>query len=84
MYGSIDNVIASLEDLKPGQRTKIKDNLDMLKLSHELATIQTNVQIEADFAHLAVPNYEHQTINAIEERGFTLIAKQARSLYALS
>ncbi|TKI71848.1 5'-3' exonuclease [Lysinibacillus mangiferihumi] len=84
MYGSIDNVIASLEDLKPGQRTKIKDNLDMLKLSHELATIQTNVPIEADFAHLAVPNYEHQTINAIEERGFTLIAKQARSLYALS
>ncbi|UED79533.1 5'-3' exonuclease [Lysinibacillus sp. CD3-6] len=83
MYGSIDNVISSLEDLKPGQRTKIKDNLDMLKLSHELATIQTNVPIEADFAQLVVPNYEHQTIKAIEERGFTLIAKQARSLYSL-
>ncbi|MFJ7649129.1 5'-3' exonuclease H3TH domain-containing protein [Lysinibacillus sp. NPDC097279] len=83
MYGSIDNVISSLEELKPGQRTKIKDNLDMLKLSHELATIQTNVPIEADFAQLVVPNYEHQTIKAIEERGFTLIAKQARSLYSL-
>lgn len=83
MYGSIDNVISSLEELKPGQRTKIKDNLDMLKLSHELATIQTNIPIEADFAQLVVPNYEHQTIKAIEERGFTLIAKQARSLYSL-
>lgn len=83
MYGSIDNVISSLEELKPGQRTKIKDNLDMLKLSNELATIQTNVPIEADFAQLVVPNYEHQTIKAIEERGFTLIAKQARSLYSL-
>lgn len=82
-YGSIDNVINSLEELKPGQRTKIKDNLDMLKLSHELATIQTNVPIEADFAQLIVPNYEQQTIKAIEQRGYTLIAKQARSLYAL-
>lgn len=83
MYGSIDNVISSLEELKPGQRTKIKDNLDMLKLSHELATIQTNVPIEAEIAQLVVPNYEQQTFKAIEERGFTLIAKQARSLYSL-
>ena len=83
-YGSIDNVIDSLDQLKPGQRTKIKDNLEMLKLSHELATIQTNVPIEADFAKLVVPNYEQQTITAIEQRGYTLIAKQARSLYALS
>ena len=82
-YGSIDNVINSIEELKPGQRTKIKENLEMLKLSHELATIQTNVPIEADFAQLVVPNYEQQTIKAIEQRGYTLIAKQARSLYAL-
>lgn len=82
-YGSIDNVINALEELKPGQRTKIQDNLDMLKLSHELATIQTNVPIEADFAQLVVPNYEQQTFKAIEQRGYTLIAKQARSLYAL-
>jgi len=82
-YGSIDNVINSIEELKPGQRTKIKENLEMLKLSHELATIQTNVPIEADFAQLIVPNYEQQTIKAIEQRGYTLIAKQARSLYAL-
>ncbi|MGE7948116.1 5'-3' exonuclease [Lysinibacillus sp. NPDC093688] len=82
-YGSIENVLTSLDELKPGQRTKINENLDMLNLSHELATIQTNVSIEADLASLVLPNYEPQTFKEIEERGYTLIAKQARSLYSL-
>jgi len=82
-YGSIENVLTSLDELKPGQRTKIKENLDMLNLSHELATIQTNVSIEADLASLVLPNYEPQTFKEIEQRGYTLIAKQARSLYSL-
>ncbi|MFJ7951249.1 5'-3' exonuclease H3TH domain-containing protein [Lysinibacillus sp. NPDC096418] len=82
-YGSIDNVLASLEELKPGQRTKIRENMDMLKLSHELATIHTGVPIEADFANLVIQEYEQQTFKALNEKGFTLIAKQARSLYSL-
>lgn len=82
-YGSIANVLTSLDELKPGQRTKIQENVDMLKLSHELATIQTNIPIDAEFSHLMVPNYEPQLFKEIEERGFTLIAKQARSLYTL-
>ena len=82
-YGSIENVLTSLDELKPGQRTKIQENVDMLKLSHELATIQTNIPIDAEFSHLIVPSYEPQLFKEIEERGFTLIAKQARSLYTL-
>ncbi|WP_223556608.1 MULTISPECIES: 5'-3' exonuclease [Lysinibacillus] len=82
-YGSIENVLTSIDELKPGQRTKIKENLDMLKLSHELATIQTNVPIEAELASLVLPDYEPQTFKEIEQRGYTLIAKQARSLYSL-
>ncbi|MFG3434316.1 5'-3' exonuclease [Lysinibacillus fusiformis] len=82
-YGSIDSVLASLGELKPGQRTKIQDNIDMLKLSHELATIQTDVPIEADLSSLILPNYEPHIFKEIEESGFTLIAKHARSLYSL-
>lgn len=82
-YGSIENVLTSLDELKPGQRTKIQENVDMLKLSHELATIQTNIPIDAEFSQLVVPSYEPQLFKEIEERGFTLIAKQARSLYTL-
>ncbi len=83
MYGSIENVLKSIDELKPGQRTKIQENLEMLKLSHELATIQTDVPIEADLATLKLPNYEPQMFKEIEQRGYTLIAKQARSLYSL-
>lgn len=82
-YGSIDSVLASLDELKPGQRTKIQDNIDMLKLSHELATIQTDVPIEADLSSLVLPNYEPHIFKEIEESGYTLIAKHARSLYSL-
>lgn len=82
-YGSIDNVLASLDELKPGQRTKIRDNMEMLKLSHELATIHTGVPIEADLANLVLQDYEQQTFIVLEEQGFTLISKQARSLYSL-
>lgn len=82
-YGSIENVLASIEELKPGQRTKIQDSLDMLRLSHELATIQNNVPIEAEITNLALQNYKHQTFSTLEEQGFTLITKQARSLYSL-
>ncbi len=82
-YGSIDSVLASLGELKPGQRTKIQNNIDMLKLSHELATIQTDVPIEADLSSLILPNYEPHIFKEIEESGYTLIAKHARSLYSL-
>ncbi|MBG9692302.1 5'-3' exonuclease [Lysinibacillus sphaericus] len=82
-YGSIDSVLASLGELKPGQRTKIQDQIDMLKLSHELATIQTDVPIEADLSSLLLPNYEPQIFKEMEESGYTLIAKHARSLYSL-
>ncbi|NOG29026.1 5'-3' exonuclease [Lysinibacillus fusiformis] len=82
-YGSIDSVLASLGELKPGQRTKIQDHIDMLKLSHELATIQTDVPIEADLSSLILPNYEPHIFKEIEESGYTLIAKHARSLYSL-
>lgn len=82
-YGSIDSVLASLGKLKPGQRTKIQDQIDMLKLSHELATIQTDVPIEADLSSLVLPNYEPQIFKEMEESGYTLIAKHARSLYSL-
>ncbi len=82
-YGSIDSVLASLGELKPGQRTKIQDHIDMLKLSHELATIQTDVPIEADLTSLILPNYEPHIFKEIEESGYTLIAKHARSLYSL-
>lgn len=80
-YGSIDGVLAAIDSLKPAQRSKIVDNVEMLKLSHQLATISRDVPIEADLNELAVCEYTESTFSALESKGFKLITKHARSLY---
>lgn len=82
-YGSIEGVLNNLEQLKPAQRTKISDNLEMLKLSHQLAKIHCDVPIDADLQELQINDYSTYTINNLEEKGFKLVAKHAKSLYSL-
>jgi len=82
-YGSIDGVLENLEALKPAQRNKVSENMEMLKLSHTLATIQRDMQIDAQLEHLVLTDYEQAKFERLEGRGFSLIAKHARSLYAL-
>ena len=80
-HGSIDGVLAAVDTLKPGQRTKINDNVDMLKLSHQLATIDCAAPIDAELETLRINNYELSTMTALEEKGYRLITNHARSLY---
>lgn len=82
-YGSVENVLANLDVLKPAQRSKIADNVDMLKLSKELATIQRQVPINAQLNELQLVDYEQETFERLQERGFSLIVKHARALYSL-
>lgn len=82
-HGSIDGVLGALDTLKPGQRTKIGDNVDMLKLSYQLAKISRDVPIEANLETLAINDYKQETFANLESKGFKLIAKHARSLYPL-
>ncbi|CAM5214478.1 5'-3' exonuclease OS=Ureibacillus acetophenoni OX=614649 GN=SAMN05877842_10975 PE=4 SV=1 [Ureibacillus acetophenoni] len=83
-YGSIDRVIENLDKLKPAQRTKIADNLDMLKLSHQLATIERNMEIDAELDELALDDYSTERFDELENRGFRLIVKHAKSLYSIA
>lgn len=80
-YGSIDNVMASIDALKPAQRKKIVEDQEMLRLSHKLATIEINQPIDANMDSLAAPMYSQQHFAPIEARGYRLIAKHARSVY---
>lgn len=82
-HGSISGVLDALDTLKPAQRTKIGDNVDMLKLSHQLAVINCEVPIEAELDTLAICDYKQETFTHLESKGFKLIAKHARSLYSL-
>ncbi|TBL70116.1 5'-3' exonuclease [Paenibacillus thalictri] len=48
-YGSIDGILANIDKLPKGVRTKIEAELDMLHLSRELATILTEVPVTCDW-----------------------------------
>lgn len=80
-HGSIDGVLAAVDTLKPGQRTKINDNVDMLKLSHQLATIDCAASIDAELESLRIIDYDQSTIETLEGKGYRLISKHARSLH---
>lgn len=82
-YGSIDGVLNNLDELKPAQRTKIADHMEMLKLSLKLATIHREMPIPADLHDLQIVDYSNEIFENLEQKGFKLIAKHARSLYSL-
>ncbi|WP_332649044.1 5'-3' exonuclease [Lysinibacillus sp. 54212] len=79
-FKSIDGVLEALPTLKPGQRIKIGENEEMLKLSYQLAQIHCEAPIEADLDQLIVPNYDEDTFGRLQERGLRLIVKHAKSL----
>ncbi|HWL23216.1 MAG TPA: 5'-3' exonuclease [Ureibacillus sp.] len=83
-YGTIDEVIANLDQLKPAQRTKIADNIEMLKLSHQLATIERNMEIDAILEDLHLVDYSTDRFEELERRGLRLIVKHAKSLYSFA
>lgn len=83
-FGSIDEVLNNLDQLKPAQRTKIADNVDMLKLSYQLATIETGMQIDASLEDLELEDYSTERFEELEQRGFRLIVKHAKSLYSFA
>ena len=81
-YGSIDGVLAAIDALKPAQRKKIEENIDMLRLSHQLATIDMHQPIDVELDALSVIPYVATTFEQVESVGYRLIAKHARSIYS--
>lgn len=79
-HSSIDGVLEAIETLKPAQRKKIEENLDMLRLSRQLAAIDMSQPIEADLEALAVKPYDAAMVTRVEEVGYRLISKHGRSL----
>lgn len=49
-FGSVDNLVKNVERVSSkSQRTLLKDNLELLRMSRELAAIDTNVSMEIDW-----------------------------------
>lgn len=47
-YGSLDNIYAHIDDFTGSLRRKLKEGKEMGYLSHDLATIDTNVELDID------------------------------------
>lgn len=75
-YGTVDKVIEALPLLKAGQRTKIETDLEMLKLSKELATIRRDVPIGAELDHLLIQDIAAEKHDFLYEHGYTILARQ--------
>ncbi|OCS85624.1 5'-3' exonuclease [Caryophanon tenue] len=82
-YGSIEGVLANIDALKPAQRTKILADTDMLHMSHRLATIHCEMDIALQLEDLRRKLYTTEHAQMLEQKGYRLIAKHARSLGVL-
>ncbi|GAA0611477.1 5'-3' exonuclease ExnP [Virgibacillus siamensis] len=74
-YDSIDNILANMDQLSKGIQTKIKNNLDLLHLSRELAEINCDVPVSCPIEN-AVWKYDKKQIeDKFTELEFTNLAK---------
>ncbi len=64
-YGSVQNVIDNIENLKGATRTKVENSLEKLKLSRELATICREVPLDFSFEELRVQSADSETLREI-------------------
>ena len=75
-YGTVENILEALPLLKAGQRTKIETDLEMLKLSKELATIRRDVPIDASLDQLFIQDISSDKHSYLYEHGYTILARQ--------
>ena len=75
-YGTVENILEALPLLKAGQRTKIETDLEMLKLSKELATIRRDVPIDASLDQLFIQDISSEKHSYLYEHGYTILARQ--------
>lgn len=82
-YGSVDGVLAAIDELKPAQRSKITEYEEMLKLSHQLAKIHTEVPIHATIDDLSLPILTQEKLDRLTLDGYSLISRHAKSLFPI-
>jgi len=80
-YGSVEGVIAALDELTPARRKLIEDGMEMLLLSKELAEIHCTIDVNDRIEDLEIPVYDKEKRELIEEQGYSMIVRQANSLF---
>ncbi|WOV83467.1 5'-3' exonuclease H3TH domain-containing protein [Sporosarcina jeotgali] len=75
-YGTAEEVVNSLDKLTSSEKNKIQDNLAMLHLSKELATIHCEVDLGKSLESLEIPDYNEQTEAHLRKYGLNSVLKQ--------
>lgn len=79
-HGSVDGVLAALPTLKAGQRIKIGESEELLKLSYQLAQIKCDAPIETELSALLAPTDYSEQMERLQQRGYRLVVKHMKSL----
>ena len=80
-YGTVEDVIESIDKLTPAMRKKIENEMDMLLLSKKLAQIHCDIEMNDSIESLELPVYDKGTRELIESEGYTMVVRQADSLF---
>jgi DNA polymerase I len=81
-FGSIENIIENIDNIKGSPKKKIEENKDLAIMSKRLATIIRDVPIESNLDDLEFGNYDKsKLVEAFNELGFnSLIARLGENL----
>ncbi|MBC6314875.1 5'-3' exonuclease [Listeria grandensis] len=74
-FETIDGILAHIDQLKPGQQTKLKEDLEMLRLSRQLAEIHTSVPLEFDIGACVYQGINEDAIDVVERYGLKTLRR---------
>ena len=80
-YGSIEGVIAALDELTPARRKRIEEGMDMLLLSRKLAEIHCDIDVTSELNEMIPPIFDDEKRSQLEQQGYSMIVRQADSLF---
>lgn len=84
-YGSMDNVYAHLNDIKPAVRTKLEKDKEMAYLTKKLVTLDTDVPLKLDFEAAAIENLVPNEVKSVFEKfNFKTLLRQLPQSMSLS
>ncbi len=80
-YGTVEGVIEALDELTPARRKRIEEGMDMLLLSKKLAEIHCDLEVNDPIEALEIPVYDELVRNLMAQQGYSMIVRQAESLF---
>lgn len=75
-FGSIEGVLANLDQLKPAQRRKLQEDLEMLELSRQLAEIHVSVPLEWNYESCKFTGFNSSAHEVVEQYGLKMLARE--------